>query len=417
MINYTQPLAPELQIRVYETQLKMENIQADVFTLRSADMVFSGEDRVEIPDAIFVNLTAEAAKARTVRMPLLKALSGAPTIGSAMDQRGREEDIDVKWADFYYNDWSHAVSGQEYGILAKDKEPYQIFQKITSLLALYDKETEGKYCRQALLERYSENLAVAPLFLTMELTPNVFIAGLSNQQQPLYNVSGSTRQTWVNAVAGAVATAETVANAAIGVPYLQRLEEWASTGIGGALCEQISVGGKDTYVVTVPSNQMTWLKHPTNPTSLGIMFRDYAALSTEDLKFPGAFGRVGKLLLCEDQRWPTLTPGGTGDARTLTARYKNPGRGVDSDPRDMTIAGRDVGFLLAKGAVVKWMKEPYHFEHDYLQYDKYYGKGNFCSHGFQQVQYDYGTSTRADETTRQMDGSIALIMAKPPQSA
>jgi hypothetical protein len=142
-----------------------------------------------------------------------------------------------------------------------------------------------------------------------------------------------------------------------------------------------------------------------------------SALTEAEMNYPGATGRIGRLLICVDPRYPTLTLGGSAGAYSLTPQYRLAGRDVSSDPRDMTLAARQVGFVLGKAGLCIWGAEPWHWEYQYEQYDKFAGKGIFKSSGYQQVQWDYGAANTVNpptSATRQQDSSVVCFFAAPP---
>ena len=414
-INTPGVLDPELQIEIFLTDLKKEALPQEVFDKLSDDYVYSvGEDAPALPNAIYLKLDAKADEGRTVKVPMVKDLYEAPTLGANGDQRLNEEDITTKFFKMQYTDISHATTNQAYGIYARDKFPYKLFEQRVPLLGRYFKQYFGKMRRQALLEGASENLATAPHFLNPSWSPNWYIPGLSNAQQPVYNASYAT---WTQTLVNALNTAGTGTNAAASVRFFQRLEEWASTE---SLIRRIMFeDGTEGYLFFIPSPQATWLKHPTQVGALGPIWRDAQAFSQEiRFMYPGFLGQLGCIRFIEDPRYPTLTVGGTATGATggasLTALYRGMGNADDgsSDPRDKTAAARQVGFLVGQAALCEWMPEGFHWEWEYQQYDKYFGSGVFCSCGIKQVGYDVGEN--AGSTTLQQQGSIVVPFAAPP---
>lgn len=414
-INTPGVLDPELQIEIYLTDLRHEALPQEVFDKLSSDYVYStGEDAPSLPNAIYYKLDAKADEGRKAKIPMVKDLYEAPTLGANGDQRLNEEDITTKFFDVEYTDVSHATTNQAYGVYARDKKPYKLFEMRAPLLGRYFKQYFGKMRRQALLEFNSENLATAPHFLPARWSPNWFFPGLSYVNQPTYD---ATPADWTAALVNALNAAGTGTNAAASVRFFQLLEEWASTE---ALIRRITFeDGTDGYVFVIPTPQATWLKHPTNTAALGGVWRDAQAFSQEvRMMYPGFLGQLGCIRFVEDPRYPTLTVGGTATGTaggsTLTAQYRGMGNADDgsSDPRDKTANARQVGFLLGQAALVEWMPEGFHWEWEYQQYDKFFGSGVFCSVGIKQVAYDVGTG--AGSTTLQQQGSIVVPFAAPP---
>jgi hypothetical protein len=404
-LNRPGTLDPELLIQIFETDVKKEAVPADVFDFRTSLYPVS-EDPPPIPDDIYLKLEAASNKGRQVTCPMLKELAEDPTEGSNNDQLGGEEQQREKRFHMFYTDLSHAVAGQEYGILARDRIPYQIFEQIGPQLGRYFKQLFGRMRRQAILEGISYNLLQQPTNLAVGYNSNMHICGLNNDQQPSYVLN---TQDWVNAIATRLDTAGVGANASVDITFLMNLQEWASDFI-----EPVTVGGKEMYIVLLPSPQCTWFRNPTNTNSLGDLWVSYAAIpERERMFYPDLIGDVGKLRIIEDNRYPTLTPGGTGDRRTLTARYRGMGRqGVQSDPRDKTQAGRQVGSLHGRGGLCEWRPEDFHYEYHMDNYGKIYGKGLFCSVGIRRVEHDY--SVAANAGTLQNDGTISLVFGAPP---
>ena len=416
-LNTVNQLDPELLIQIFETDVKNEACPADVFDFYSSLYPVS-EDPPPIPDAIFLKLAAEATKAHSVTVPMIKELAQEPTEGSTNQQLGQEERQQEKRFHMHYTDQSHAVAGQEYGIVARDAIPYGKFEQIGPQLGRYFKQLDGRMKRQATLEGISYNLIQNPTNLPTLFNPNMFLAGMHSHRQPVYTGNAAA---WTQEIAHHLAEAGTAARASLedspflSMTFLLQLQEWASEFI-----EPIDLGGKEGYICLLPSPQCTWFRNPANLRSLGDLWVSYSAIpDAEKMFYPDLIGDVGKLRLIEDNRYPTITLGGTGDHRTMTPRYRGMGRqGVLSDPRDKGHHARQVGALYGRGAMCEWMPEPFHYEYHMDNYGKIYGKGLFRSVGMKRVEFDYSANTTLagmpTAGSLQNDGSISLIFAAPP---
>lgn len=417
-INRPAVLDTALQIEIYLTDLKTEALPQEIFDKLSADYVYStGEDPPSLPNAIYMKLDAVADEGRTVKVPMVKDLYQDPTLGANGDQRLNEEDITTKWFRMEYTDVSHATTNQAYGVYARDKFPYKLFEKRVPLLGRYFKQYFGKMRRMALLELQSENLEQAPHFLNPGWSPNWFIPNLNDSQQPVYHTNVTI---WTQRIVNALNAAGTGTLAAANIRYFQKLEEWASTNVFIRRIYFEQLDGGDGFVIILPTPQHTWMLNHTNAGSMGPVWRDAMGQDFSDdvrMMYPGFLGKLGCLYFWVDPRWPTLTLGGTGTGTggggTLTAQYRAMGNADDgsSDPRDKSATARQVGFLLGAGALMEWMPEGFHWEWEYEQYDKFFGSGVFMSVGIKQVGFDV---TAADTTTLQQQGSIVLPFAAPP---
>lgn len=413
-INTPGVLDSELQIEMYLTDVKNESLPDEVFDRLGADYIYTeGEDPAPIPNSIYLRLDAKADEARKVKVPMVKDLSEAPTLGAAGDQRGSEEDITSKHFETEYTDVSHATTNQKYGIYARDKFPYKLFEQRVPLLGRYFKQYFGKMRRQTLLERHSENLEEAPHFLTSAFSPNWFVTNRTERQQPTFSATG---QTHVNNIVEALQGAGVGESAAISVRFVQRAERWARST---AFLEPIDFeDGTDGYIFLIPDTQALWLKHPSNAAAMGGIWRDVLAFPKETREmYPRMAGQIGGMRIIADQRYPTLTIGGSGSvdgSYTLTAQYRGMGRADDgsSDPRDFSSVAREVGFIIGKAAIVEWTPEGFHWEWEYSQYDKYFGSGIFLSCGMKQPIYHTGTTLT--DSNWQQDSSAVVAFAPPP---
>lgn len=417
-INTPAVLDSELQIEIFLTDVQKEALPDEIFDRLSGDAVYSeGQPIPEMPDKLYWRLDAKADDARTVTAAMVKDLSEAPTLGADGDQRTNEEDITTKHFKMEYTDISHATTNQKYGVYARDKFPYKLFEQRVPLLGRYFKQYFGKMRRQALLEEHSENLDEAPHFLSARFSPNWYIPNRTNAQQPSWD---STHADHIQNIAEALTAAGTGTSAAISVRYCQRLEDYARTEKFVKTFE--FEDGSDGYIYIIPSDQALWLKHPSNAAALGGIWRDVQAFPKEvRFMYPGLIGQIGGLRIVSDPRYPTLTLGGSasgsagGDGYTITAQYRGMGRADDgsSDPRDKTATARNVGFLMGPGALVEWMPEGFHWEWEYIQYDKYFGSGIFMSCGIKQPIWYTGTALT--DTNAQQDTSIVTPFAHAPE--
>lgn len=433
-INYPGNIDTELLITTYITDLKREYLPNDIFDALSSEYINpSSGNPPAMPNAIYLKLqAAEIDKGRYTKVAMLKDLTQAPNLGSTADPRLNEEDYNTKWFRMEYTDLSHATTNQNYGITARDKAPYQIFEQRTDLLARYFKQYFGKMRRQTLLETQSENLETAPHFNTSVISPNWFIPNRRFSEQPVKLRDPHDR---VDAVVAALHGAGTGINACCSPNYLIKLESWARTEAFIVPLDDIG-GGKSGYIVTLPTPQIDWLLNVVQNGNFGKMWTDAAQLGADVVAaFPGAVGRFRGLMIVEDERYPTITLGGSasygqegdgynftsdsGEDFTILCQYRGMGNADDgsSDPRDKTATARQVGFLIGKGAVVEWMPEGFHWEWEYTMYDKYFGSGIFCSVGMKMPIFDSSDGiTAKSNRTQQQNSSIVLPFAAPSET-
>lgn len=418
-INQPQNLDANLRINLFLTTVQKESLPEEIFDSLGQDMIYSDRNRPpNVPNSIYWRLDAKADGAWSVRIPLIKELSQAPTLGSLGDQRLNEEDRDLKYFTAYFTDVSHAVTNQQYGIEQIIKKPYGIFEDRARALGRYFKQYFGVMRRQALLEAHSENLGEAPHFLADAWGINWYIPNITDRQQPAYN---PTYNNFTNNIVTALNLAGTGTLAAGSVHYFNRLERWARDE---AFITPIDFeDGTTGYCFLIPSPTWVWMKNSNaGLATFGNLWRDVKEYSDEVKKmYPGMLGQYEGIRFILDPRYPTLTVGGSASgsvagqaAYTITAQYRLMGRADDgsSDPRDKTVNARMVGFLLGQGALLEWQPEQMHWKWEYEQYDKYFGSGIFFDIGIMQPMFDVGDN---DATTMQQDSSVICPFAMPPE--
>jgi len=399
------PLEASQLIRVYNRVLQTET-QLDDPLEWIPNAVYSTTKKVAIPNACELKLDGDK-NARFEQWGMINDLVNEPTEGSTAAQNGAEERLQTKYSVAYSNDVSHAVTLEEYGIEALAKEGYKINEQAIAKLNTWKSQLIGRYKRNALLETISYNLAQNPHNLNVIFNPNFYICGVSNGNQPVY--ADNTAAAWANMIVNSMITSAGGATAAGTMRYFIKLEHYASVQ---KYIRPVDVGGKETYIVLVPSPTANYLKDPSVTAAIGANFTARSALNEAEMNFPMVLGRIGRLLLLEDPRYPTLTVGGSAGNYSLTARYRGMGRGPLSDPRDFTQNAALCGFLLGQGAYWNKTDEPWHIEYQWDPYDKAYGMGPFATLGYGTPRYQIGTQAAA--TNIQQDSSIVLLFGQPP---
>jgi len=419
-MNHPAELDAKSIVTLFQTDLLEESLPDDCYD-RMSGLVSKGpqQEAVSMPEAMYLKLDAMAdAGGRYVRVPMTKDFVEEPQLGSDADQRLHEEDHVTKSFQMEYTDVSHASSNQAFGVLARDKIPYKLFESRVPKMGRYFKQYFGKMRRQATYEGQSENLLEAPHFNHPRIAKNWFIPNLDDDLQPAYNTVYSNH---ADRVGDALSTAGITSAAAWSLVHEQRLEEWCFNNLSPLELPD----GKQGFIHVLPSPQCRWIKHPTNTAVMGGVFRDVAQFNDDEkFHYPDAIGMIGRMVIVEDLRYPTLTIGGSvsgsgsgsgGSGYTLTFKYRGQGRADDgsSDPRDKSATARQMGAVYGRGALCEWMPEGFHWEWNYEMYDKFFGSGVFMSVGIKAVEFDV---TGGDATSLQVDGYAVTPYAAPPTS-
>jgi hypothetical protein len=403
-----------MRIKMVQKKLQMESILDDIFEDLGADVVSSGES-IAIPNAIFLKLDAVTKGTHTITVPLLMKLSGAPHLGPGTPI-GHELKQTLKYATFYYDEYSQAVASENFGRVANEFGVYGVFEMIQPELSIYMKELHGKRIREALLETFDSVITDATgSTVSGFLNKNWFVPNTDTASQPAYDsVLGDFDENIADVLELAADTADGV-NANISLDYLLALEYYAPNILK---IQPIDIGGKTSYAVLVPSTQMFRLR--TNEKGqLGDIYTGMVRSSEDEMKYTGVVGRVGKLLIIEDQRYPTIEITGADGSWAITPTYLEPG---DDDSRNKAVYEStsnkqwDIGFLLGKAAVAEWEVTPIHMQYENQHYDHDKGTGAFGEGGICLVQYDLDADSQTD-STKENYGSIVLPFTTPAISA
>jgi hypothetical protein len=377
-------------IRQYwDTKLADESLQRDIFSVLRTQ--FDRTSNIDIPmNALTLEINAEANNGyRTATVGFSRALNQAPRQGDLQLQIGFEEGLRELTQTIYYNEFSHAVRIYNYGIhYSSGTEPYGVNMDLaTRKLGAYMEELAGLYYRQALLQRFSQNLPFSPVFQAQHWNPRFYVKNVVDTAQPAYS---PVLQTYTNNIANACIAAGTGLNATIDARYLTALHHYCTTN----RIEPLEVAGGRGYILTIPPSQKFHalsLDRTDSPASS--MFTPTHRFSDkEKIFFPegACLGKWINIYLVEDERAPTLTITGTAAPFTITAGYLHPG---NNDQRDTSTGARDVGFLLGRAPLIDWYPVKVHHKYDDYNYQKWEGKGAFAERGINLRWYDAVTPT------------------------
>lgn len=406
----------ELVLKAIDKKLQIESVLDDIFEDLGADVVGSTEEPQAIPDAIFLNIGGQPTGTRQVTVPFLQALSGDPTIGP-FTPVGREAKQNLKYATFKYQEYSFAVASTAWGTTYNDMAVYGVFEKIQPQISLYMKEFHGQRVREALLLTHDSVLTsidpsgggITPVE-EIGFNKNWFISNTEVHLQPQYDtvLQGFTNNIGEKLVAAATNHATDPGATEINLNNLRALEYYATNVLK---IDPIMVSGKKTYVVLIPSTQVNKLKG-NEQGQLGDIYTGMVRSSDDEMRYTGVLGRVGSLLLVEDQRYPTINRSDDGTNQTIAPSFVKPG---DVDNRAKTPSGDarwDIGYLLGKAAVAELEVQPLHFETEEQNYGRDRGTGAFGESGISLVEYDLDVAS-VGNATKENKGSIVLAWTIP----
>ena len=382
-------LSSSLIQEIWDNKLRMESMTRDVFS--DFEGTFK-DNKKTLPSGIVMNAKLPPS-ARTLTVGLLRNLDGAGVTGRT-DQIGEEIDQVTKEVLLFSNDVSQAVNTERYGIDAHDKAAYRIIEAVQPQLSRWHQEIKGRYIREALLERYSINLTVAPISRTKRFNENILVTGVTLANQPVYD---STASDYEENIGDAMTTMSTNA---FDVALLNAAQEFT------VATKTLEPRANGRYIFLVPSNQAVLLKDPAATTSISGLFKDSHVIEAATNAYRQYLGSWGIFDLFEDTRAPLIARTGSDGSFVITAFYKGAGADDDRTPLPAgTLA--DVGFILSDGAVSIAQHDALHFEEEIQNYKKVIGVGAFAGYGANRLVFDdEGSETDTSEINQ---NSIAVL--------
>lgn len=402
-------------------KLQLEAVLDSVFVDIGADVTMQQNNKIMVPDACIMKLSGEAGALAQV-IPIENPLTGPGRFGTDQKQQGYERMTTLEYMKVYYNEYSQAVIGETWGKNFNQLDVFKFYAGDQPRLSRWFAEDEDKQYHEALLMRYAWPLTGTGTALAQTFNPNWFIANLDPASQPAYNYTvgtsttsygldsvASSGNTWGGLITTAFQAADTGTNgvnANIDLDYLIYLDSYARTN---KKIRPVTIGGKQSYIVLLPSSQYYKLLRNTNG-QLGSIWTSVTKLTSEEQNYPGIVGRVMSLVIVEDTRYPTITCTNSYGDNLMLAEFVEPG---NYDPRNKSVYSItsnpcwDIGFLMGAGAIVDWTAKPLHFEMNNSQeYGKIYGKAAFVERGIQ-LGSTYDTDTASNNNIKNF-GSIAL---------
>ena len=339
--------------------------------------------------------------ARNVRLQFTKALSADAREGNAQPQIGFEENILLKWFNACANDWSNAVTTQQFGIDARETFPTKIYEQSKPLLSQWLGEYFGYSARHALLERISPNLIQSPLNKTTAWNQNWHVVGLDEASQPAYDVVDATYETNIYTAQNAVVEADSHFT----VDNILEIEDKARA----KYIKPLMWEGMELYFLYVCPEEYTRLRQPSVTSSFGDYWLEVGALGSGKLNdvIPSAKFVLGNgIVVCRDVRAAAIGI----DVAAIASYYLKMGRN-DGRIGIANTRKANVNMLLGQHALVKFQPEKAHFENQYDEYDKFNGVGLFgaCSYMVPVWDLDVADQTSA---TAQQEGSMVCTTTR-----
>jgi hypothetical protein len=359
----------------WDTKLHRDIQTYDIFT--SLEGTYT-EKKKNIPEAAVMKVQAPEGVRQTT-LALLKDLSGSPIEGR--DQIiGNEQDQVLRQLTLYGHEVKCAVNTEQYGIDAIDKSAYNLLAAVNPQMAKQQAEFKGKYMREALCQNYGSMLLKTPVSATQGINSNIFVAGVALASQPAYSTTLSTYKQYIDT---ATPTTPLAVNQA-SISVLNDLQNWATVT---KTIEPLDIGGKNMYILTIPSNQAQVFRTPATTNSLAALYRDADVRGPENLAIKGYLGTYGCFILVEDPRAPNVLIA----SNAVTFGYV--GAGGSTTKTANAVTTWDVGFLLGKGGLSLYNVKDAFYKEEIQDYESIKGVASIAIYGTQATQFDTDTIT------------------------
>lgn len=381
---------------VYHNKAYLEAVKPDpIFNNRDLIKPVQVVDRQAIPamDQLFINITPKNTGARNITLAFIAALNMDPIEGNTQFI-GNEDQFEMKWTKCYANDWAGGVTLQKFGIDARELRNYNLNGEAKRLLYQWRTEILGKYAREALVQRYSHNLAASPVSLTQTYNKNWWFPSLSDSAQPSYNATAATHATAIGTAAASAGM-----NAVLTPSYCLELIDY----LENQFIMPVNIGGNTYYAMLTAPREIRRLRDPAVTQSFGA----YVQNSTPDIKklIPTSQLVIGeKLILIHDPRIPTMTYAGSGSAYTLSFGYEKAGRSTTRTTSVSSAGATEHWFaniVMGAGCLMWYEPEKTHEEKQPDEYRQYEGDALFQAIGYQtpvwNVDDDAATSSTAQQ--------------------
>ena len=402
-----------LKIQAFDKLVAMKSLPESIFFHLGGNVI---DKMTPVPSAWLLKKTsADSQIAHQTSFPLLMWLSGAPTEGSGagIDELNNVEDPVMKEFTAYYNDVSHSMKLDQYGIAYLDVAPYGVKERASDLLSTYWKELMDYYMQYAILWQVSPNLIQSPTNLSVTPHKNTFVKGVNKGDQPYYNYNtnanlySSLIASWMDWAVNAVG-ASALYNLGFDVPFALAIAQWAN--FEGKL-KPFNLGGRGSYIYAIPSSQVTRTINPMTTSGFGAVWQATTKLNTEEASLPLVLGRCRNVIFVENPRSPTAKTFGTGSGSgtgvgtstptnsVMSVTYLKPG---ENDQRYTTGNVWEAGFLMGQGGMGE-IDNGVHTEYEVQDFKRFKATGLFDVYGLNRADYKvdafdatYNTKTSID---------------------
>lgn len=380
----------------WENELQEESQEQDV--LEGLTGTYNEKDE-KVPDGVVMRVNLEPGEtSRTIG--LLLDLTGAGVQGAGKPITNFAETMVTRAFSATANDVRHLVDNERFGLYAHRNAYMGLLEKSNPALGKWLKARRGKHKRQALVQRFSDNLQEAPTSNTIGWNKNILVKNVAWGSQPAYD---STLANYTSNINTALAAAGETSSALLDVGFFTDLIYFITS------VWKLVPMDNGTYIVLVPARQAVYLKRLSSST--GILGVEKTMFSEDLAKkcIQQVLGQIGPLILVVDERAPIMVRNtATG---SLTAYYRDVG---STDGRTAyTNSGNNRVYdcmpVLGKGAMCEAVAMKPRYDDDLVDVGRKILLAMSTTYGFRVVEYDATTPTNS--TMKAQNCALALAFS------
>lgn len=387
----------------YDKKLRMRAMLRDIFV--NSQGLYNAKDQ-QITNSIYMKVDETANQGATdIRITMKKPVVGLPQTGNTR-LLGTEVPPETISGTLYRNNYKFAVNTENYNTRNLEQKNYGLFEQHIKDLGDHAQQFEGMQIRQALCQRYPDDMNADDVSVVQRVNPHVFVQGAADSDQPVYS---DTAATFEDAIVDAIITVGALGTQPqAGAANFRMINKIALTALSKKLMP-LDIGGNQAYILTLSPTSASIFSDPTVSSSMGAVWTDYNRLSDKVQNWHGLLGKFATTIgvdvyIAIDHKCPTILPTG-GGPYGVSFGYIQPG---DVDARNLgDVDTRDVGILLGKGALVNWEPEKLHMVKHEDDYGRIQGTGYAGTRGIQMLTFDQAAPS---DTSIEYYGSMLCIM-------
>lgn len=238
------------------------------------------------------------AAAEDVTISFQDNISDDSLDGNAVKYTGEESTLNAKYATCSANDSARPLASFGFGIDKLDTDWWGLNANERKKLSMWYSETKGFHIRQAFCEVRSQNLTASPIGKSLAINPNTYFP--DGDRQPVYDSTLASYQAAIKAASDTITTTDNH------LTYTSILN-LGDIAASDKYIKPIMIGGEAYYILYTSMEEIRRLRNPDIAGSVA----DYAINSQvpKEVKdiVPSARMVVDKLLLCTDDRTPTMS--------------------------------------------------------------------------------------------------------------